>query len=45
MLSDVAMSASNRQEEAEKDLANAEQALQEGKPGAAEWVSQARKAR
>ena len=43
VLSDVAMSASHRQEEAEKDLANAEQALREGKPGAAEWVSQAEK--
>ena len=43
VLSDIAMSASNRQEEAEKDLANAEQALREGKPGAADWVSRAEK--
>ena len=43
LLSDVALNASKCQDDAEKDLANAEQALRQGKVGAAEWVARAEK--
>ncbi len=43
VLSDVALNASKYQDDAERDLENAEEALRKGEVGAAEWVERAGK--